>query len=436
MKASRIPTKLIPTTRSAFRSALHKGLGRAIWAMKRGYPASFDAELLDACMHWRGGSMQQFEGNRATYLCDLIDRSRQADAIRSQVVGAVRELLSSKGRNWTDAQQRCWLACRFAERGDAAARTALRERFARLATIDNHTPGEEAYICLDRVAALRLIASKVPSNSRPWWIVNSAEHHIGKSTLLKAAKADPAIAQLLKQGKLDFSSREDRPHYSYRTIKRMAHELPRDPSGAQLIPFNRWARGASSREAHMAAADLPKLKSASAITAYLQIASRDREFVVFDFELLLRLARHANNGVAKHAQACLTHVRDPRIRACALERIRTRRWNRETLEMLETNYEAGDECIVERYLLRRLTFDQAWSFRSITGMLAHAHTRWATEATLLWGYENVFCGFTRKGIVNKLIRRKLAPRWLLHECLFDSYPETRALAHRTLWRLK
>lgn len=434
----------IPRTRLAFRAAVHKGLGRAVMALRRGYPAAFDGEILDAALHWRGEN-PLFEGYRSRYLCELVTRSRRATYIRQRIISA----LASTRRTWA-AEQLCYLVGRFAERGDSVAAEALRRRFTRRSSIDDDTVGIQAYLWVDRLRALKTLAARLKRGARGGWIVACATRSLGKRRVEAAARSDPAIARLLRSAAKP-QSRTKRRHESYSAMKARAMRLPSDPGIFELASFERWGWRATARQRRRAAKDLTRLKAPGATMAFLKIALADAQsgrFDAFSIAALLHHAKSRHAWVARFARRCLSFAVDPRVRNLALLQIRTRRWDGDDLAMLARNYLAGDESALEACLPDRPTPEVAQ--RIVSKLLLFLATkpppptsgllRWyhrpelATPGLLRWSYEHAHSGFTRAGIVKWLIRRRCAPLWLLHECTRDSYDETRRLAGKTLSR--
>lgn len=95
--------------------------------------------------------------------------------------------------------------------------------------------------------------------------------------------------------------------------------------------------------------------------------------------------------------------------------------------MLATNYEEGDERIVESLLA--LELDEV-TYHSLCLSVRHFFERHETaEAThaLTLLYENGPCSLCRNACVELLIARGVLPDWMREECHSDSDPGTRKL---------
>ena len=112
-------------TADAFRDALCKGLGRAVLHVRKHGCSGVEQHILDACLHDLAYDAQ-CEGNRAPWLYPILCLCKDKKPFRD----AILESLQAATEHY-DAGQLFALARFFAKEGDAAARSAIYEKFNR-----------------------------------------------------------------------------------------------------------------------------------------------------------------------------------------------------------------------------------------------------------------------------------------------------------------
>ena len=152
---------------------------------------------------------------------------------------------------------------------------------------------------------------------------------------------------------------------------------------------------------------------------------------------LFRWARSRRRRLRSVAIHTLASVQAAEVREFALGAIQDKRlsWRWNALRLLEWNFVRGDgrwlepllRSVRDRNTIHEITVD----LRDI----AKGKRYRDLISCFIWGYEQTSCSFCRRCLVETLIERGCAPRWLLEECLSDFNDDTREFARKALHAL-
>jgi hypothetical protein len=411
-----------------FRSALKKGLGRAMLLL-RAEPTSPDlqAELLHAC---KVNLLydQQCEESRAPYLTRLIHETGRSRFYWDELVGCFGETEVPDSDH--DKGQAFEILCTLAGDDASLDRPALR---ALLVSEDfDAIAGRpmEAFVRLEGIDGLILCCRHFRDEmSREDWVVrallDSLVERDGAETAtaeLKTARAGcPELKSLIRLSESDESR-----------AKPEENVLDRAQVAASVAQFNRvpwpWGRDATPADLEWAADQLLAERNDKRILAYLLVFGR-RDFPRPP-ECLFAWAQGENPRIAWQATRALSRICHPEVRKLALGIMSAGTSPENGVRLLRSNFQPGDFTIIERLLVAAEPNECAYHGLqlAILDVLKHA-TVLPEESrdTLLHLYEVGPCSICRETVVSKLVASGSAPGWMAEECQYDAVPATATL---------
>lgn len=187
----------------------------------------------------------------------------------------------------------------------------------------------------------------------------------------------------------------------------------------------KWGLTASAAELEAAAHDLVKQTDRNRILSYLSIFRRVR--FPASIEKILELATSEDGRIARAATMVLAQISDPRIRDLSLRFLAAPDRRGDALELMISNYCAGDFEIINRAVQDTPGEYTLHSVGMGLRSLLKVHCPSDAVSSLLFLYENGPCSLCRSEFVERLILLKSIPEWMRAECLFDADPDTQKL---------
>jgi hypothetical protein len=177
------------------------------------------------------------------------------------------------------------------------------------------------------------------------------------------------------------------------------------------------------------AADLVAETDAALLMRYLRLFER-QPFPLPPAPLIRLVRDHEDARVRRAAVLALGQCSDPAIRQLALERIAVGDFAN-GVSLLLRSPAPDDADLLHRVLTATMTDDERHvaGFSAMDYISAHPHTAGA-ELPLLALYELSPCGICRYKAVKMLARRGPLSAWLVGECRYDNYTDTRELIQR------
>jgi len=201
------------------------------------------------------------------------------------------------------------------------------------------------------------------------------------------------------------------------------------------IPVRSWARRASDRQLRRLEKRLNAMPGKRGLVLWLRLCHGSERPELIGKDQLAKLAQNRDEDIALWSRRCLTIAPDHTIRELAADLLARGDCHPELLRiLLAFKRPAPDMKLIEAALNHKPgPADPHGMVLSLVSGLRGIRN--ATAARLLmWCYEHSPCAFCRHTVVLNMVRRRIAPVWLLRECLNDSYPQTRERARKALRR--
>ncbi|MGD0999683.1 MAG: hypothetical protein ABSA67_03190 [Candidatus Brocadiia bacterium] len=425
-------------TSTQFRDALAKGLGRAVEHVRSQPARSVRGDLLYACLHnlrydyW-------FEEGRDDWLMELINLTGDAEFYRCRIVRAL-----AKARKRKDVDQLFVLAALFAGRGDAESRQAVYERFDRFEPQLNWMR-YKAVVLADGMRGLEHIVERVGEYARlghevrdPAAAYEVARIRFGvrrvRAALRKWAARSQNARAYMELVLPKVQSRRWSPLRKVPPTATLVRKIMGEPVDHRYIGV---------LHAHGTKEQIADFYRQILREKYLDRVWRGLKFfsswppLPWLEPALFRWARSRRRRLRSVAINALASVQAPEVREFALGALQDKRlsWRWNALRLLQWNFVRGDGRWLEPLLRsvrdRNTIHEITVALRDIAKGKRYRDLR----SCFIWGYEQTPCSFCRRCLVETLIERGCAPRWLLGECLSDFNDDTREFARKALHAL-
>ena len=413
-------------TRSQFLSAVAKGLGRAVLALRSGdYTASLH-DMRRLVLRWPGydGYM---EGTRGWYVVELIDASGMAEEL-SEIV--IRHLPRIRVNEY-DRSHREAIVTSLAARGSHQAKDALYVNFdpANEFRLANEIIEIDGLAGLDWV--IRHSTGFLDEKDR-WrfdcWVDQLKEalgSEVVEEWLEKQASARLDIsefAEVLAVRRQPGDRRESDPNPAV-TFEEMRVQALQ--AGAARTLALRWTSSATEIELAKAWRAFEDERDEEWLYRLARALRRKPQFC--DLEKSMSRAREWRQDQNPFVTA-MDEIIDPRLRDLGFELIAAG-WVVDGISLLERNAIREDETEV----LSAVKFlTDNWDLHSVGMDLTNLGERIESSEILLWTYENNPCSVCREFTLRALIKLNKSPDWLLRESSFDCLKDTRDLAAEAL----
>lgn len=424
----------------SLRSALAKGLGRALQSARAAGKLVDEEPVLDACVHNRAFD-PQLEGSRVSWLIEILTAADAIDRLQAPILRALRNSMDV----W-DLCQLCDFAEYFAGRGVEEAKAELYRVLDHGGDLQAPWLAQEQIIRLEGLDGLLRIAERrgaaIRRGEDEWdllQLVRDAErHHPPESVaaaLASAESASPDIREFI--ARLEDERREveraKRPG-SLTTAERMREvtleqvlEVVAGRSSALAAgQLQAWGRFAPKESLRFAASRMFAEQAADRLVRYLRIFSRT-PLPDFD-ERLIELTTHEHGDVCEWATKALAGNRNPVVRAFALKRLESGLSDGGTIALFKCNYEPGDHHLLESAVAPAGDpadmHDLCWALLDVFSENAVPDG----AGLMAFAYEHTPCSTCRERAVARLLTFGRAPPAMIEECRFDSNEDIRELA--------
>lgn len=434
-----------PLTPQQFRSALHKGLGRAVIHVLEHGNDGICSDLLEACLHARSYD-PQLEGSRAFWLLEMIEATGKETDFHDAILDALAEVEDGSPNSTWDAAQLCDFALYYARRGDQRANRLLYQVHRERPIADSPWLGARQILDLHGLEGLALMAVSAGERilSGAWVDASqvayfSACEEYGRATVEKylreAASGNAALEAFVEQevGE-DDEGVGGNPHVG------RAQPLPFEVV-LEAVGEARWEFGYQYRwfGKHADAAELRIFFDRLRVEKDPEIVLRclwvfdDRELPEIAPRVFeqLELSDERLSWAAASALANTTH---PHVRQAALAHLEEDSYGHlaRGVTMLQNNYRSEDAAIIFNRLptgesdseeARERNHNLGWQIRE----LAEQHTDPALAPCLLWLYEYGPCSMCRTRAVRHLSEWNALSEAAAKECRLDAAEEIREL---------
>jgi hypothetical protein len=430
---------------SEFQHAIKLGLGRAILHLQNHDAAPYRDVILQACLK-NTIRDRQIEGDKATYMMDIINLTGEKDFYRHHILNAAKKI--DKDTDSYDSEHLLDLVQAFANDGDTEARQIIYNAFNNNLTTDDEWCAYRL-IELDDVVGFTVVAEQlgqlVKTNSEFYaddFLLSELEEQIGKDIATEKLQkvrlenrnvdvyltAVEAIRDNRQQNKINRKAAGKRVNQTYEQIK----QLIENEKGQNLVS---WGKDADEESLMQAAIDLVDVLQQNDITRLrkqLQIF-RKAPFPLAPqslFKLIYYEDEVKYPPLPVSLLNMLKNVAHPSVREFALKLIAENRFTGRAVGILQNNLEAGDWQLIVETTKRTLDDEDYHSLEMSVRDIFSKHPSTEAAQTLLNLYEYGICSFCRGFMVEALHSIDALPDSIREECHYDSSEYTRALLKR------
>lgn len=408
-----------------FQELIQAGHGRAIVYAQEHDVSEFREVILDDCLHCYALE-PSFEGTRADYMWELVQRTPDREFDEEQVIESLRK----GGDDWS-AAQRFHLAALMALAGNDRARRAV---------YDNFKPGPQhgdriarELLLLDGLPGLLLAAAKIGElllhyagevkHGMLWFDATERfGEAVAREALTEAATTDARIAAFLAAVEAE-SARDYRDTTTGLTYAELCPLL----GGLSAQRLRAWGAKATPNELEAAARALVATDDPEDQLRHLRIFAR-RPFP-FEPGLLLRLARSSETELAEAACLAASQICHPAVRELALALMADHSLGREwAIDMLSENVEPGDHELALHWFASELDRQARHRLGIHLESFWERYPKPELEVEML---ETVYrrgpCCFCRTDTVKRLMELGALSPEMRRECAHDAEDEVREL---------
>lgn len=415
--------------KSQFFNSLKRGTGEAYLISKSNPNIDFSNQIIKGALNifaYDG----QCEGNRAQYIFDIIDISKQKTKIRKAIL---KGLAIENDDTW-NLTHLFALTKLYADKGDTEARRAIYDRFLHNPIFGSDWVGYSEILELDGFDGLLYISEKfgryLELNPDDWQDDSIITHfqkenkHLNVyNKLEKKAKKNKFIRIYLDAVYTNNNSRKknnSKPTIFKDIIDEIYNSKP-------ILSFRR-KNNLTQEEVTLIAGQLIKETDKSKIEKLLSIFDRYR--FPLDSEVILNFAkqkRSSKYSIVENAVYALQHLKSKSIRRFALDKIQNSKNPIDYLEILISNYKKGDHKILTEIVANTNDEDKIESLAGIFTEIFKANKTKKCKEPLEILYNKMNCGIHRNGIIEILIENGVLSKRIKKEMKFDSYLKTREL---------
>ncbi len=426
----------LPLDRDQFRTALKKGLGRALLHVREYGDAELGEDILDACLHNHAYD-PQVEGNRVKWLLSILNLTPNKEFYRRRII----ESLEPAEAYW-DMDQLFDFSLVFAEQGYEPARRELYRKFDRQQFKETWLGGAQI-VALDGMAGLfhvlRVRGQSMagnPEDCEDDLFLRMVGETLGeekvRAALTEQTQTNPDIRTYLDRVKQCEEKRDSMPPASPPTVEDILAEIEaanRQYPGA-LASFGRKFTDAEG--INRLFAGLLAETRRDQLLHYLWFFRR-RTVPRLDPHLF-DLAGSKDKELQKAVINVLSNMRDPAVRSLAVNLLAEMPSSvfQDALGLLIENYQPGDHQLIEPVLPEipdaGLVHGMGFDILNI----AEKNPLPELARCLLWLYEHTPCSNCRAHSVENLIELNQLPNEVRQECLSDCSERIRELAEKGL----
>lgn len=424
-------TKDLGNIKKRFFDSLKRGTGEAYLLMKENPKVDF-SEIITKGAIKNFAYDQQCEGSRADYIYRLIKISKQKD----KIVRAVLTKLQTKKKDDYGLYQMCDLAVLFHKAGYQEAKKALYKRFDKNHLNGYEFCGQEQLMKIDGVDGVLKVAEVVgkmlfedPDDYEESWRIDDFQKQNKTLDIYKALKNASKKSKYIKAYYDSILKNKWHP-VKHRKIKRFTYELIKDKIDNKRIGFlsSRRANELTAFEVEKLANEFLGEKDKQRKELYLRFFG-SRKYP-FDYKPIFKIASGKNirkPRLVEYAVKALKHFQSEEIRQLALEKFNKLKNPCEYLNLLVSNYKAGDYKLLTEILNRSDNYNFIHSIAYGVIDIYRANPIAECKEPLETIYNKMNCGLHRVDIVEILMDNHVLSAKIFNELEFDSNDEIRKL---------
>ncbi|MFM9956811.1 MAG: hypothetical protein ACKVZJ_01935 [Phycisphaerales bacterium] len=436
---------LSPPSPETFLWAGRRGLGRAVWWLKRFDPTLYVPAIAELSTTWMGYDYQ-VDDNHAAYLIELAELSGRADEIAAATFDAALRNASRVDACHVDDLMDEWV-----RRGRAGAREAVERGFEAEIT-KGRTIGGNAIIALEGVAGLVRIARRVGASLSshegydPFGWINNAnvtdDVEDAEERLRKLADTDEQIAAFLRTVDAErVASTQHNAEYAAERARRVSLEdivaAVQDPA---LTLYQRgrlawrWWDWASDGEWSDGAKLFVESEDSALVWALqraFKAGSHGTKFRPFPLPISGLVARsmHADERIRKASRYVLAVQSGQEVVAAGRALLDDGDFKDDVIRMLSDAFQPEDVGRVLR-AVGGIPLEDAEELHSVgldVKSVCESTKRLVVQPLLRWLYEHTPCAFCRSNAVEEMLALGTMPPDVAFEAAFDSSVRTRRL---------
>jgi len=425
----------LPLNRKQFRDALEKGLGRAVLHARRYGLLGMETEIKRG-MRRHLGYDPQLEDGHGKLLWEVVQAAKSEKKFRGDLLKAMRDT-----KEHYVLRQLCELAEGYAAAGDAEIKAELYRCFEKGLDRDD-VDAEEEILAIDGLDGFLRLAKSIgvrarAATSMPDYaaqvVFYAAKEIFGSSRVRNSLRqVDPDLAAYRSVLKREESRRSIKTpkRLTWRALKRQLERLI-DRNQPEIYGVaRRFGKQASRGELskafeYLLAQDDPRrLRSVLGVFDVATIPCYDPKFY--------GLAHSGDRRLRIRAIGALARLKHPEVRRLALTSLNSRRLlMSHSLGLFRNNYQDKDGAAILRALSGGWTKENAHGAVFELPDIAGERPAKSLIPALMKGYELTPCSHCRASIFRRLRTVKMAPGWMMRECLFDSNKDIRTLAAKS-----
>ena len=413
-----------------FLHVLKRGTGEAYLIVKEHPEIDFSNQIIQGALNifaYDG----QCEGDRATYIFEIISISKKKDKIRK----AVLQGLATEHDDTWNLTHLFALAKLYAQQNDTEAKEAIYNRFLNNPIEGSDWVGASEILELDGLDGLFYVAEKfgkyIEQNPDDW-------QDDGIITRFQAENQNIQVAEELKKKArtnkfirlyLDNIQRTEINQKTQRTKPQKYKDILDEVLNSKpCISFARM-RKLTEEEINTIAKHLLKETDQGNIERLLDIF--DFHKFPYDSQFILDFAKQkgtGKNSIAENALNALKHLKSKAIRDFALEKIQTAKNPIDYLELLISNYRSGDSKLLTEIAEKAKNEHEIERLAGIYTDIFNENKTKSCKKPLEVLYSKMNCALHRKDIIEVLLHNNVLSDTIEKELHYDCNLETRMIA--------
>ncbi|MDP9765133.1 hypothetical protein [Deinococcus enclensis] len=422
----------------SFKTALHRGLGRALIHLQAQPDTSLQGVVLEALLHSTRID-HQCEGSGTTYLLEAARLAGLRAQLTLHLEAEVRDQISAGHRDTRDTEQLVDLLRALGEEGDERATLVLEQ------LLPDAVQCEDSFLealthGLMRArgeAGIRLVLQNIGGAleagvdyDHPDFVLWQVERLFGPELvqdLPQWGEDDPRIARYFKRvGEVQHA-----PRQTLDVPESLEYDALLEWMGREPRRMGRLAINATDEAAHRFAQDLIGENEPTRLQTLLKFF--DHRAFPLSAEPLLALTGHPDPEVVDLALGALRHVEHPDIRSLALTFLQARTHVTAAARLLRGKVQVGDELLLNQVMmdLEESGDDpELHRFVDVFVGLAEAQPSAALYTLLARSFEHQPCSLCREDMVRLLLEAGALPEWLEAEARLDVNDDLRELVNQ------
>jgi hypothetical protein len=431
-------------TRSGFKEAFRRGLGSAYVELKNCTSRETYKDIVLWCCLYNTCYDSQSEGGRAVYLYNAIKLYDDKSFFEEEIIKHfVKKRIGSAAFD-----QLCDLLRHFALEGSAKARNALYAKydtcFARLSRRGNEYTDEYEFerICveitsIDGFRAFRRIVEQIGEliiktnykYSFDWFYTNG-KNKFGRKRVEKyfhnKANSEAVEAFLKEIGSFERNTSSTNFSPTLDELITACREQGGFRCRGVAIRFSKTA----SEDDLNTLAQIALKETDQDIKLGMLWVFRKRRFPL-DEKYVIELAESDNGAIRDIAFEMMSLLPSDRIHDYTVNLIKQKKELENALCLLCHCYKREDETLlIEGVKSISVSYGDG-SWHAVFGDLENLIGK-IKPSLFIYVYRRTLCSYCRAVLVEKMANKRILPREILEECLYDSNAETRKLAERKL----